>query len=164
MIKSGSRCALSNNHFRAPVVQFRYDIANPESIAMRLSFVIAFAFVFLSAPASSLSAQTPPAAPPPAAAPDTSQRKVATAVRRNGEVTLDGRLDEAAWQSAKPIGGFVQSYPKANELAPDQTEVRVLYDDAALYVGVRMFDKNPRKSPRSSRDVTRAGFTPTGRT
>jgi hypothetical protein len=101
---------------------------------MRLSLVIAFTFVI----PSSLSAQTP-------ATPDTSQRKVATAVRRNGEITLDGRLDEAAWQAAKPIGGFIQSYPKANEPAPDQTEVRVLYDDAALYVGVRMFDKNPKE-------------------
>ena len=103
---------------------------------MRLSVIIAFAFIAVP----SVNAQTPPAAPPPAAAPDTSQRKVATAVRRNGEITLDGRLDETAWQAANPIGAFIQSYPKANELAPDQTEVRVLYDDAALYVGVRMFD------------------------
>src|SRR5688500_675456 len=110
---------------------------------MRLS-VVPFAIVSLSALPLSLTAQTPPAAPPaPAAAPDTSQRRVATAVRRNGEITLDGKLDETAWQAAKPTGDFIQSYPKANERAPDQTEVRVLYDDATLYVGVRTFDSNP---------------------
>src|SRR5687767_7006507 len=108
---------------------------------MRLSLV-SFAFVSLSALPSSVKAQTPPA---PAAAPDTSQRRVATAVRRNGEITLDGKLDETAWQAAKPTGDFVQSFPKANERAPDQTEVRILYDDAALYVGMRMFDKNPKE-------------------
>src|SRR5687768_7543134 len=112
---------------------------------MRLSFVT-FAIVSLSALPLSLTAQTPPAAPPAAAAaPDTSQRRVATAVRRNGEITLDGKLDEAAWQSARPTGDFIQSFPKANERAPDQTEVRILYDDAALYVGMRMFDKNPKE-------------------
>src|SRR5215211_3832529 len=100
---------------------------------MRLSFVLTFAFTSIP---PTLIAQTPPAAPPPAAAPDTSQRRVATAVRRNGEITLDGRLDEAAWQAAQPITGFIQSYPKANEKAPDQTEARILYDDVALYVGV----------------------------
>src|SRR5688572_8419847 len=112
---------------------------------MRLSLVSSFAFVSLSALPSSVTAQTPAAPPAPAAAPDTSQRRVATAVRRNGEITLDGKLDEAAWQAAKPTGDFIQSYPKANERAPDQTEVRILYDDAALYVGMRMFDKNPKE-------------------
>jgi hypothetical protein len=117
---------------------------------MRPTLVIAIVFVA----ASSLKAQNPSA--PAAAAPDTSQRKVATAVRRNGEITLDGRLDETAWQAAKPIGAFIQSYPKANELAPDQTEVRVLYDDAALYVGVRMFDKDPKQiaAQLARRDAT----------
>src|SRR5687767_10271407 len=108
---------------------------------MRLSLV-SFAFVSLSALPSSVTAQTPPA---PAAAPDTSQRRVATAVRRNGEMTRDGKLDETARRAAKLTGDVVQSFPKANERATDQTEVRVLYDDAALYVGVRMFDSNPKE-------------------
>src|SRR5205814_1413129 len=34
-------------------------------------------------------------------------------------------------------------YPKVGAKATDPTEVRVLYDDAALYVGVRMFDSHP---------------------
>jgi len=112
---------------------------------MRLSFVLAFAFASLSALPQAPLAQTPPAAPPPRVTPDTSQRRVAIATRRSGEISLDGRLDEVAWRAAQPTGAFIQSYPKANEKAPDQTEVRVLYDDAALYVGVRMFDSNPKE-------------------
>ena len=75
-----------------------------------------------------LSAQNPPAR---AVSSDSTQHRVAVAARRNGEIHLDGKLDELAWQAAQPATGFLQSYPKPNEKAPDQTDVRVLYDDAA---------------------------------
>ncbi len=65
------------------------------------------------------------------------------AVRRQGPITLDGKLDEAAWAAAPVSSDFVQSYPAPNVPAPDRTEVRVVYDDDALYVGVRMFDPHP---------------------
>jgi len=65
------------------------------------------------------------------------------AARRSGEIHLDGRLDEPAWKAATPATNFIQSYPKPGEKAPDQTEVRVLYDDVALYVGIRLFDQHP---------------------
>lgn len=89
---------------------------------------------------AALSAQNTPPRP---ATPDTSQHRVAVAARRTGEINLDGRLDEPAWHAAQPAGGFVQSYPKPGQSATDPTEVRVLYDDAALYVGIRMFDQHP---------------------
>ena len=70
-------------------------------------------------------------------------RPVLRAVRREGPVVLDGRLGEAAWERA-PVGtDFTQSYPNPGQRAPDQTQVRVLYDDHALYVGVRMLDPRP---------------------
>ena len=65
------------------------------------------------------------------------------AVRRTTPITLDGRLDEAAWASAEPSGDFTQSYPAPGKAALDRTEISVLYDDAALYVGIRMFDAHP---------------------
>jgi hypothetical protein len=68
---------------------------------------------------------------------------VAEAVRRSGPIDVDGKLDETAWASATVSSRFVQSYPKPNAPATDPTEVRVLYDDDALYVGVRMFDSHP---------------------
>jgi hypothetical protein len=64
-------------------------------------------------------------------------------MRRDGEIRLDGRLDEAAWQKASVMSDFTQSYPKPGAQPTDRTEVRVLYDDAAIYVGVRMFDAHP---------------------
>jgi hypothetical protein len=65
------------------------------------------------------------------------------ASRLGGSITLDGKLDEPAWRSAVPSSDFTQSYPKVGAKPTDSTEVRVLYDDAALYVGVRMYDSRP---------------------
>ena len=88
----------------------------------------------------SVHAQQPasPAALTSAAPPRTMQ-----AVRITGAITLDGRLDEPAWATAQPSGDFVQSFPAPGKPAPDRTEIRVLYDDHALYVGIRMFDAHP---------------------
>ena len=74
---------------------------------------------------------------------DTATRRVAHAVRREGDIVLDGRLTESAWQKAPASTGFTQSYPRPGEKPTDPTEVRVLYDEAALYIGVRMFDAHP---------------------
>src|SRR5258705_6977553 len=71
---------------------------------------------------------------------DSAARRVAQAVRRTGDIHLDGKLDEPDWQRAPAVTDFTQSWPTPGARAPDQTEVRVLYDDAALYVGIRMFD------------------------
>jgi len=56
---------------------------------------------------------------------------------------LDGRLDDAAWESATPITDFYQNVPNEGLPASERTEVRILYDDDAIYVGARMFDREP---------------------
>ena len=66
-----------------------------------------------------------------------------SASRLTGRITIDGKLDEAAWAAAVPSGDFMESYPNVGGKPRDPTEVRVLYDDDALYVGVRMFDSQP---------------------
>ena len=65
---------------------------------------------------------------------------VAQAVRREGIVNIDGRLDDAAWAKAAPITDFRQSQPNDGAKASLPTEVRILYDDEALYIGARMTD------------------------
>jgi len=65
------------------------------------------------------------------------------ASRVTGAINIDGKLDEPAWAAATPSSDFTQSYPKVGAKPVDPTEVRVLYDDDALYVGVRMFDAHP---------------------
>jgi hypothetical protein len=65
------------------------------------------------------------------------------ASRLTGSINIDGKLNEPAWASATPAGDFMQSYPQVGAKPTDPTEVRVLYDDDALYVGVRMYDSEP---------------------
>src|ERR1700730_4425540 len=74
---------------------------------------------------------------------DSAQVRVARAARRKGNIASDGKLDEPAWQAAPVIDAFTQIYPKQGAQPTDRTEARVLYDDAALYVGIRMFDAHP---------------------
>ena len=66
------------------------------------------------------------------------------AVKLEGSgITIDGRMDEKAWATARPVTGFIQHTPNDGETATERTEVRVLYDDAALYIGARMYESNP---------------------
>jgi hypothetical protein len=62
--------------------------------------------------------------------------------------TIDGRLDEAAWKTAEAAGNFKQIEPVEGVPATERTEVRVLYDNTALYVGVRLYDSEPGKIVR----------------
>ena len=64
----------------------------------------------------------------------------ARAVRTSGVVQIDGRLDEPAWRSAVPITDFTQTDPEEGKPPSQRTEVRFLYDDAALYIGAKMYD------------------------
>jgi hypothetical protein len=56
---------------------------------------------------------------------------------------VDGRLDEAVWGRANVATGFVQQEPEVGAPATERTEVRVLYDGAALYVGFRNWVRDP---------------------
>jgi hypothetical protein len=80
---------------------------------------------------------------PLAAQDEPETRRVIQAVPLEGTITLDGRLDEAAWEAAPVVTDFVQQRPAPGEPATERTEVRVLYDERNLYVGMRMFDSHP---------------------
>src|SRR6185503_6330783 len=77
------------------------------------------------------------------------------AARVVGTVSVDGRLDEEAWRIAPPRGGFLQRDPDEGAPATEATELRVLYDEGALYVGARLRDRDPARIVRqlSRRDV-----------
>jgi hypothetical protein len=58
-------------------------------------------------------------------------------------ITLDGAFREAAWEDAAVASGFVQMTPNPGAPATYPTEVRVLYGEDAVYVGMRMYDPHP---------------------
>ena len=62
-----------------------------------------------------------------------------------GDVQIDGRLDEAAWETTEIISEFYQRSTRDVVEASERTEVRMLYDDRVLYIGVWAWDSEPDK-------------------
>ena len=58
-------------------------------------------------------------------------------------ISVDGALDEASWEQAPVAKGFIQSEPVEGAPATFDTEVRVLYSEDYLYLGVHAFDDAP---------------------
>jgi len=101
----------------------------------RSSFALPVAFAVLTVlPAPPAALAQDPGATSAAPAP------LAAAARRSTPIVLDGRLDEAAWQAARPAADFRQAQPREGEPATQRTEIRFLFDDEALYVAARMYD------------------------
>src|SRR5215216_7503349 len=75
---------------------------------------------------------------------DSGTRRI-KAVRTTEEIRIDGVLNETAWNQAAPASGFRQQEPSEGASATEQTEVRVLYDDKHLYLGIRAHDSEPDK-------------------
>lgn len=61
-----------------------------------------------------------------------------------GEIVLDGFLNEPAWERAPAAAGFTQREPAAGQPSTEPTEVRVAFTPATLYVGIRALDSDPR--------------------
>jgi len=65
------------------------------------------------------------------------------ATRVDSDVKIDGSLDEAAWETAPIISNFLQFEPKPGRQPSHQTEIKIIYDDKAIYIGAFMRDAAP---------------------
>ena len=61
------------------------------------------------------------------------------------KISIDGILDEPAWQSAEIAGDFVQFQPEKGRKASFKTEVKILYSEDYIYFGIVCTDKEPEK-------------------
>lgn len=81
-----------------------------------------------------------------------------TAYRLDSEqsIRIDGILDEDAWvqHPQKAKHRFLQTRPDVGKPTRFETEYAIYYDDANLYIALRMFDDEPHLIPRelSARD------------
>lgn len=64
-------------------------------------------------------------------------------------MNIDGILDEGVWQEAPVTSGFHQRWPVDGSPATERTEVRVAYDNRAIYFGLIMYDSEPELIMRS---------------
>ena len=55
-------------------------------------------------------------------------------------IKIDGVLDEPVWKKAEIATDFTQTSPVAGQKASQPTEVRVLYDNSALYISAVLYD------------------------
>src|SRR4051812_15856030 len=68
--------------------------------------------------------------------------------RATAPISIDGRIDEAEWSQAPIAPPFLQREPVEGAPATEATEVRLLYDDSALYVAARLHDSDPGRIVR----------------
>ncbi|HYK44292.1 MAG TPA: DUF5916 domain-containing protein [Parafilimonas sp.] len=66
-------------------------------------------------------------------------------LRITEKIILDGQLDEPAWREAPLEDDFMQYDPSAGAAPSEKTEVRIIYDDDYLFVGLRAYDREPSK-------------------
>ena len=93
---------------------------------------------------------------PPSASPSTSsatasadvydgsarQLDVVAPVTAGPEIHIDGRLDDAAWEGAALLTGFTQYEPVEGIPASENTAVRMLVTEEAIYFGIRADDRS----------------------
>lgn len=74
---------------------------------------------------------------------DTLIKKEMKAQRIHSAIQIDGKLLEQDWANAEAAKNFTQFQFKFNTPSEYRTEVKVLYDNTALYVGAKMYDPSP---------------------
>ncbi len=74
-------------------------------------------------------------------------QKRTTALRISESVSIDGKMDEPAWKNAPVAHQFIMLEPDngAPESNDRKTEVKILYDDNAIYIGAVLYDSEPFK-------------------
>ena len=63
-------------------------------------------------------------------------------IPRVSGITVDGHVDEAAWETIPPLP-LVQYEPNAGALPTEKTEIRIAYDDTYFYASMRAYDNDP---------------------
>lgn len=60
-------------------------------------------------------------------------------------ITIDGKMDEPAWQKAPELSGWYLTRINYGTPARDDTRVRILYDKDNLYFALHCIDREPEK-------------------
>src|SRR6185503_6129877 len=69
----------------------------------------------------------------------------ATVARAKARIIIDGILNEPDWLDTPPVGEILQRDPHPGEKASEKTELKLLYDDENLYIGVTCYDSEPKR-------------------
>ncbi len=70
-----------------------------------------------------------------------SAQKTMEAFRTTEKIIIDGKATESDWSKAQMIGQFTQFKPQPGTPSTQKTEVKIMYDDDALYIFAICYDK-----------------------
>lgn len=73
------------------------------------------------------------------------QKKQINALRIDQEIKIDGIVDEAIWMASEVASDFIQREPTPNIAPLFDSQVRILYDNEAIYIAAVMRDDEPEK-------------------
>lgn len=75
------------------------------------------------------------------------KKKVSSKLIKNTSITIDGNLDENIWQEAEAANNFISFDPINGTPEPEnlKSEVKILYDNNAIYIGATLYDNEPDK-------------------
>jgi hypothetical protein len=76
-----------------------------------------------------------------------SQKKSLKTVPIQAGITIDGNLNEPNWKNAPVAKDFYMFAPdNGKQISPNkETQVKILYDNEAIYVGATLYDDEPNK-------------------
>ena len=78
------------------------------------------------------------------AVPAESSDKMAMAMRSEGTPPrIDGVLDDEVWKTAPVSDDFLQRDPIEGVEVTERTAFQIVYDEEALYIGIRCYDSDP---------------------
>ncbi len=78
------------------------------------------------------------------------KRIYTTTVLTTDKPVIDGKLDDACWETGTWAGNFTQWVPNEGAKPSQPTELKVLFDDNNIYVAIRAFDFEPEKIIRKA--------------
>jgi hypothetical protein len=87
------------------------------------------------------------------------EKREVSALRVEEGIKIDGQLDEASWLTADRASGFVQFSPNPGAAGSQKSEVYLLYDNNAIYVGAILYDTHPDSILKEMSERDRLGNT-----
>ncbi|MDH7493544.1 MAG: DUF5916 domain-containing protein [Candidatus Saccharicenans sp.] len=118
-----------------------------------LIILVAFPFVAITQPAQSGTGQTNTI--------KQQTKKVAQAQNLNPHApSIDGKLDDPAWQHGEWYSDFVQFHPYEGREPTEKTAFKILHDESHLYIAIRCYDSKPETIERrlGRRDLTSGDY------
>lgn len=87
------------------------------------------------------------------------ERKQVNIKRAEGQIVIDGLLDEITWQNADLADDFQQNFPSDGVKADAISEMKFSYDDKFIYIGAKLYNTGPSKyvTPSLRRDFRGGG-------